>query len=149
MSTYQPEGSKMIQQAQAGVDVHLYNRGCRLSSQILEVGGPAAEGVYLAFAQAPDTPERRAFEETYKKMWNVDSIGSYAYYAYDAGMMALAAIQKAGIADPDKLQKTIRENTWPGVSGEVKFDEKGIVRSPISSGSSRTISLSPSGSAIR
>jgi len=126
MATYQPEGSKMIQQVRKlGLTSTFISEDAVYHPKFLEVGGPAAEGVYLTFAQAPDTPERRAFEETYKKMWNVDSIGSYAYYAYDAGMMALAAVQKAGTADSDTIQKTIRENSWPGVTGEVKFDEKG------------------------
>jgi len=126
MSVYQPEGSKMIQQVRKlGLTSTIISEDAVYHPKFLEVGGPAAEGVYLTFAKAPDTPERRAFEETYKKMWNVDSVGSYAYYAYDAGMMALAAVQKAGTTDADTLQKTIRENTWPGVSGEIKFDEKG------------------------
>jgi len=126
MSVYQPEGSKMIQQVRKlGLTSTFISEDAVYHPKFLEVGGPAAEGVYLTFAKAPDTPERRAFEETYKKMWNVDSVGSYAYYAYDAGMMALTAVQKAGTTDADTLQKTIRENTWPGVTGEIKFDEKG------------------------
>ena len=93
--------------------------------KFLEVGGPSAEGVYLTFAQAPDTEERRQFVKTYKAMWKADAVGSYAYYAYDAGMMALAAIEKAGTTKADPLQKTLRMNTWPGVSGDIKFDQHG------------------------
>jgi branched-chain amino acid transport system substrate-binding protein len=126
MSVYQPEGSKMIQQARK-----LNMRSTFLSEdavyhpKFLEVAGPNAEGVYLTFAQAPDTPERRKFISTYKKMWSAKAVGSYAYYAYDAGMMALAAIEKAGTTKADKLQKTIRGNTWPGVSGDISFDDHG------------------------
>jgi len=40
-------------------------------------------------------------------------------------MIALAAIKKAGTAEADKLQMTLRENAWNGVTGEIKFDEKG------------------------
>ena len=58
-------------------------------------------------------------------MWSAKAVVSYAYYAYDAGMMALAAIEKAGTTKADQLQKVIRANTWPGVSGEIKFDAKG------------------------
>jgi branched-chain amino acid transport system substrate-binding protein len=126
MATYQPEGSKMIQQVRKlGLTSTFISEDAVYHPKFLEVGGPAAEGVYLTFAQAPDTPERRQFEETYKKMWKAKSVGSYAYYAYDAGMMALAAIKKAGTTDPDKLQMTIRSNTWPGISGDIKFDDKG------------------------
>jgi branched-chain amino acid transport system substrate-binding protein len=126
MGVYQPEGSKMIQQARKlGLSSTFLSEDAVFHPKFLEVAGPAAEGVYLTFAKAPDTPERAQFEKTYKAMWKTDSIGSYAYYAYDAAMMALAAIDKAGTTKPDPLQKTIRGNTWPGVSGDIKFDNKG------------------------
>jgi len=126
MSVYQPEGSKMIQQARKlGLTSAFISEDAVYHPKFLEVAGPAAEGVYLTFAQAPDTPARRQFEKTYKAMWKAKNIGSYAYYAYDAGMMVLAAIDKAGTAQADALQKTIRANTWAGVSGDIKFDAKG------------------------
>jgi len=126
LSVYQPEGSKMIQQIRKlGLTSDFISEDAVFHPKFLEVGGPAAEGVYLTFAKAPDTPERKAFEETYKKKWNVDSVGSYAYYAFDAAMMVMAAIEKAGTTDADKLQQVLRDNTWQGVTGEIKFDDKG------------------------
>jgi branched-chain amino acid transport system substrate-binding protein len=126
MGVYQPEGSKMIQQVRKlGLTSVFISEDAVYHPKFLEVGGPAAEGVYLTFAQAPDTPERQQFIKTYKAMWNADAVGSYAFYAYDAGMMALAAIEKAGMTDADALQKTIRGTTWSGVTGDIKFDEHG------------------------
>jgi len=126
MSVYQPEGSKMIQQARKlGLTSDFVSEDAVYHPKFLEVAGPAAEGVYLTFAQAPDTPERRQFIKTYKTMWKADAVGSYAYYAYDAGMMALAAIEKAGTTKADPLQKTLRGNTWSGVSGDITFDAHG------------------------
>ncbi len=126
MSVYQPEGSKMIQQARKlDMQADFISEDAVFHPKFLEVGGKAAEGVYLTFAKAPETPERKAFVEAYKKKWNADNVGSYAFYAYDAGMMALEAVKKGGSAEGDTLQKTIRENTWNGVTGEIKFDEKG------------------------
>jgi branched-chain amino acid transport system substrate-binding protein len=126
MSVYQPEGSKMIQQARKlGMTSDFVSEDAVFHPKFLEVAGPAAEGVYLTFAQAPDTPERRQFIKTYKAMWKAKAVGSYAYYAYDAGMMALAAIEKAGTTSADPLQKTLRGNTWSGVSGDIKFDKHG------------------------
>jgi branched-chain amino acid transport system substrate-binding protein len=89
------------------------------------VGGESAEGVYLTFAQAPESAARKNFEETYKKKWNVESIGSYAYYAYDAAMVILGAVAKGGSVETEALANTIRGNEWDGVSGVIKFDEKG------------------------
>jgi branched-chain amino acid transport system substrate-binding protein len=126
MSVYQPEGSKMIQQVRKlGLTSNFISEDAVYHPKFLEVGGPSAEGVYLTFAQAPDTPERKQFIKTYKAMWKANAVGSYAYYAYDAGMMALAAIEKAGTTKADPLQKTLRGNTWSGVSGDIKFDQHG------------------------
>jgi branched-chain amino acid transport system substrate-binding protein len=126
MSVYQPEGSKMAPQAKKlGITAKLISEDAVYHPKFLEVAGPAAEGVFLTFAQAPDTPERQQFIKTYKAMWKANAVGSYAYYAYDAAMMALAAIEKAGTTKADTLQKVIRSNTWSGVSGDIKFDEHG------------------------
>jgi len=126
MGVYQPEGSKMIQQARKlGMNNAFITEDAVYQPVFLEVAGPAAEGVYLTFAQAPQTPERKQFVDTYKAMWKANAVGSYAYYAYDAGMMALEAIAKAGTTKGDVLQKVIRDNTWSGVTGEIKFDEHG------------------------
>ena len=126
MGVYQPEGSKMIQQARKlNMNSIFISEDAVFHPKFLEIAGPAAENVYLTFAKAPDTPERAQFEKTYKAMWKAESIGSYAFYAYDAAMMALAAIDKAGTTKAGPLQKTIRGNTWPGVTGDIKFDKKG------------------------
>jgi len=126
LSVYQPEGSKMVPQARKlGFDTTFISEDAVFHPVFLEVAGDTAEGMYLTFAQAPDTPERRQFVKTYKAMWKAKAVGSYAYYAYDAAMMALAAVEKAGTTKADPLQKTLRGNTWPGVSGDIKFDEHG------------------------
>jgi len=126
MSVYQPEGSKMIRQVRKlGLTSAFVTEDAVFHPKFLEVGGPAAEGVYLTFAKAPDTPERAEFEKTYRKMWKVKDAGTYAYYAYDAGMMALAAIKKCGTTQADTLQTTIRENNWAGITGNIKFDAHG------------------------
>ena len=126
MSVYQPEGSKMILQVRKlGLESVFVTEDAVYHPKFLEIGGTSAEGVYLTFARAPETPERDQFIKTYKEMWKTDAVGSYAYYAYDAAMMALAAIEKAGTTQADTLQKTIRGNTWPGVTGDIKFDEHG------------------------
>lgn len=126
MGVYQPEGSKMIQQARKlGLDCYFQSEDAVYHPKFLEVGGKAAEGVFLTFAKAPETQARKDFEETYKKKWNVDSIGSYAYYAYDAAMVIMGAVEKAGTAETEALAKAIRDNEWDGVTGAIKFDENG------------------------
>jgi len=126
MGVYQPEGSLMVRQIKAlGITSKLLSEDAVYHPKFIEVGGEAAEGTYLTFAKAPDTEMRRDFEKTYKEMWKVDSIGSYAYYAYDAAMILMEAIKQAGTTDTDKVADTLRNTSWDGVSGNIKFDEKG------------------------
>lgn len=126
MGVYQPEGSLMVRQAKAlGIKSKLLTEDAVYHPKFIEVGGKAAEGTFLTFAKAPDTPERKDFEKTYMKMWNVKTIGSYGYYAYDAAMILLEAIKKAGTTDTNKVVDTLRNTTWNGVTGEIKFDHKG------------------------
>lgn len=126
MGVYQPEGSLMVRQAKAlGIKAKMLSEDAVYHPKFIEVGGKAAEGTFLTFAKAPDTPERKDFEKTYMKMWDVKTIGSYGYYAYDAAMILLEAIKKSGTTDTDKVVDTLRNTTWNGVTGEIKFDEKG------------------------
>ena len=126
MGVYQPEGSLMVRQAKAlGIKSKLLSEDAVFHPKFIEVGGKAAEGTYLTFAKAPDTPERSEFEKTYKKMWNVDTVGSYSFYAYDAGMILLEAIKRSGSTDTNKVVDTLRNTTWSGVTGDIKFDHKG------------------------
>lgn len=126
MGVYQPEGSLMVRQAKAlGIKAKMLSEDAVFHPKFIEVGGKAAEGTFLTFAQAPDTPERKDFEKTYMEMWKVETVGSYGYYAYDAAMILLEAIKKAGTTDTDKVVDILRGTTWNGVTGEIKFDEKG------------------------
>jgi branched-chain amino acid transport system substrate-binding protein len=125
MSVYQPEGSLMVRQAKAlGIKAKMLSEDAVFHPKFIEVGGKAAEGTFLTFAKAPETQERKDFEKTYKKMWNVETIGSYGYYAYDAAMILLETVKKSG-TDTNKMVDTLRNTTWKGVTGEIKFDEKG------------------------
>jgi len=126
MGVYQPEGSLMVRQVQMlGIKAKLVTEDAVYHPKFLEVGGKATEGVYLTFAKAPETQERKDFEKTYKAMWKADTIGSYGYYAYDAAMVFLEAIKKAGTTDTDKVVDVLRGNSWDGVTGNIKFDSKG------------------------
>lgn len=126
MGTYQPEGSLMVRQIKGlGITSKLLSEDAVYHPKFLEVGGKAAEGTFLTFAMAPQSKERQDFERTYKDMWKVDSIGSYAYYAYDAAMIYMKAVKIAKTTKTAYVADILRNTTWSGVSGKIKFDEKG------------------------
>jgi branched-chain amino acid transport system substrate-binding protein len=70
-----------------------------LVPELLEVAGPAAEGVYLS---SPDFPvvgdEYEAFLEAYRRMYGDAPRSPFHAYAYDATMLVLAAIEQ--VAEP-------------------------------------------------
>jgi branched-chain amino acid transport system substrate-binding protein len=114
-----------VRQAKSlGIKAKMLSEDAVFHPKFIEVGGKAAEGTFLTFAKAPETQERKDFENTYKKMWNVKTIGSYGYYAYDAAMIIMETVKKSG-TDTNKMVETLRNTTWKGVTGEIKFDEKG------------------------
>jgi branched-chain amino acid transport system substrate-binding protein len=126
MAVYQPEGSLMARQVkQLEIDATLLTEDACYQPKFTEVGGKATEGIYLTFAApVPDNPVRADFVKAYSKDWGVgeNEIGSFSFFAYDATMLVLNGIKKAGV---DKLAETIRATKSLGATGEISFDEKG------------------------
>src|SRR3954453_1082770 len=68
------------------------------------------------------------FRTDYKKKFNAD-VQIYAPYVYDAVNVMVAAMVKAGSADPAKyLPVLAKTEGYKGVTGTISFDEKGDVK---------------------
>ncbi len=68
------------------------------------------------------------FKEDYKKKFGMD-IQVYSPYVYDALHVMVAAMVKAGSADPAKYLPTLAQTSgYKGVTGNISFDEKGDVK---------------------
>jgi len=69
-----------------------------------------------------------AFNVAYKKKFNLD-VQVYAPYVYDALNLMVAAMVKAGSADPAKyLPVLAKTEGYKGVTGTISFDAKGDVK---------------------
>ena len=93
--------------------------------------GDAAAGVYLTqivFELDSDHAHIKKFVEAYRSKYNEDP-DIYAAYGYDA-MRVLAAAANDRPALPGEIKKGFRDavDDFPGVTGSIKFDEKGDVR---------------------
>jgi branched-chain amino acid transport system substrate-binding protein len=99
------------------------------SAEFLKLAADAAEGAYASSPGVPldQMPGGRAFEEKYKAKYNLE-IQIYAPYAYDAANALLAAMQKAGSADPAKYLPELANSQHQGVTGNITFDEKGDIK---------------------
>ncbi|SHN31772.1 branched-chain amino acid ABC transporter substrate-binding protein [Rhizobacter sp. OV335] len=68
------------------------------------------------------------FREDYKKKFNTE-VQIYSPYVYDAVNVMVAAMVKAGSADPAKyLPVLAKTDGYKGVTGTISFDEKGDVK---------------------
>jgi branched-chain amino acid transport system substrate-binding protein len=68
------------------------------------------------------------FKEAFKKKFNAD-VQIYAPYVYDAVNVMVAAMVKAGSADPAKYLPVLAKTTnYHGVTGDISFDEKGDIK---------------------
>jgi branched-chain amino acid transport system substrate-binding protein len=68
------------------------------------------------------------FKVDFKKKFNAD-VQIYAPYVYDAVNVMVAAMVKAGSADPAKYLPVLAKTTnYHGVTGDITFDEKGDIK---------------------
>jgi branched-chain amino acid transport system substrate-binding protein len=68
------------------------------------------------------------FKVDFKKKFNAD-VQIYAPYVYDATMVMVDAMVKAGSAEPAKyLPLLAKTNGYKGVTGTIAFDDKGDIK---------------------
>jgi branched-chain amino acid transport system substrate-binding protein len=95
-------------------------------------GGAMADSqVVCAEAGGVEGEQKKAMEEfnaAFKKKFNVD-VQIYAPYVYDSVNVMVAAMVKAGSADPAKyLPLLAKTEGYKGVTGTISFDTKGDVK---------------------
>ncbi len=113
--------------AALGIDRPLYQSHGVASESFLELAGSAAEGIRLPVSPilvadllADDDPQKgptMAFRETYLEAYG-ETPSAFAGYAYDALMLAVDAIERAGSTDPHAIRDALEETTgFEGVTG--------------------------------
>lgn len=68
------------------------------------------------------------YAQAYKKAYGEAPTTAFGPYGYDAAMVAMLAIQKAGKVDAEALQKALQvvADKYKGVTGDTSFDENGM-----------------------
>ena len=105
---------------------------------LISGAGDAAEGVYAAFAEQPQTdPERlEAFVDTYEEMFDIlpSDLGPFHYHAYDLAKIILNAIDAVSVVDDagnlvinrEELIEAVRTTTeYDGLTGLLTCNDKG------------------------
>jgi branched-chain amino acid transport system substrate-binding protein len=69
-------------------------------------------------------PKSTAFRQEYQKSWKRIP-GMVASFAYDGMNLLIEAIKRAGAPDREKIQESLKIINYEGVTGLIRFDEKG------------------------
>ncbi|NMA86245.1 MAG: ABC transporter substrate-binding protein [Tissierellia bacterium] len=123
------ESALLIRQARdLGMDVPILGGDTWESPEFLSIGGDAVEGTVFSThftAESPVTDVSKVFLDDYKEKFGKDA-NAFAALGYDAYMVILDAIERAGSADSkaikDELAKT---KNFVGATGNITLDENG------------------------
>ena len=100
--------------------------GC--SPELIKLAGEASEGVICTQAGLPidKLPNGQKFVEEFTKKYG--QIQIYSPYSYDAVMVLVDAMKRAGSTEPAKFLPEVGKTSLDGVTGKIEFDEKGDIK---------------------
>ena len=126
-------GPMLRQMKQLGIDAKFVGGDGICSSELPKLAGGAINDgqIYCAEAGGVDPSQQAgldAWKAKYKAKFGID-VQVYAPYVYDALNVMVAAMVKAGSADPKVYLPVLAKTTdYKGVTGMISFDEKGDVK---------------------
>jgi branched-chain amino acid transport system substrate-binding protein len=124
------QGGPMLKQMeQLGMKSRFMGGDGICSGQMPTLAGSALSDRQVICAEAGGiTPEYVAgmdkFKKRFKEKYGEDVV-LYAPYSYDAVMILVDAMKRAGSSDPDKYLPYLHKTDYKGVIGETRFDPKG------------------------
>jgi len=123
------ESALIIKQArQQGIQIPFIGGDTWETPEFIEIGGAEVEGaVFSTFftSETPITAESEVFLREYRAKYGKEPAAVTAL-GYDAYLVILAAIEKAGSADPVKIRDEIAKTTdFEGAAGMITLDANG------------------------
>ncbi|PHV71582.1 branched-chain amino acid ABC transporter substrate-binding protein [Sporanaerobium hydrogeniformans] len=125
------ESALVIKQAKSlGLNVPFLGGDTWETEEFLNVGGQDVEGAVITTFfddTAPVTDEAKKFVEEYKKEYaDKESIAAVSALGYDAYLLILKAIEKAGSTDSTAIRDAIATTKdFEGVTGSITINEQG------------------------
>jgi branched-chain amino acid transport system substrate-binding protein len=121
------ESALLIKQArQLGITVPFIGGDTWETPSFLQIGGSAVEGATFStfFAtEKPITPESAVFLKAYRAQYKEDPSAVTAL-SYDAYILILDAIKRAGVANSVKIQQQlVATKDFQGAAGVINFDQ--------------------------
>ena len=113
---------------QAGARIPVFGADGNAHPKYIELGGDAVEGAYYATHFSPattaDLPVGRKLVEKVRAKYSKDPDFIHAE-AYDAILVALDAIKRAGGLDREKIRQAVASTDLAGTRGRIRFDKNG------------------------
>jgi branched-chain amino acid transport system substrate-binding protein len=125
-----PQAGPMVRQmASLGIKAKFMGGDGMQTPNFIKIAGEAAEGVLASTPGLPmmKMPGGKEFLAKYKAKFNAD-VELYAPMGYDAVMVFVDAMKRAGSTDPAKFLPEVGKTDYQGVIGPIAFDEKGDLR---------------------
>lgn len=99
------------------------------TTEFIKLAGTAAEGAYASLPGLPldKMPGGPDFRDRYKTRYNRD-IQLYAPFSYDAVNVMIAAMQRAGSAEPAHYLPELAKTDHQGVTSRIIFDRHGDLK---------------------
>jgi len=113
------------QMKQLGLTAQLLGGDGMQTPKFISLANGAAEGVIASNPGLPldSMPGGKAFKDKFNARFG--EIQNYAPYAYDAIYFMVAAMKRADSADPKKYLAELPKTDYEGVTGHIRFDNKG------------------------
>ncbi len=124
---YYTEAALISKQArELGLDMPLLGIDGWESSQLIALGGAAVEGAFFSthYSAENQSPGVLAFNERFRARWGEDS-NALSALAYDAAMVLIDALKRAGTTDGPKLRDALAvTKDFAGATGRITFDAR-------------------------
>ena len=124
------DGAQFLKQMkQLSVETPVYSTSAAYNQKLVELAGPAAEGLFLTVTFLPNSENEnvKTFVDEWKAARDGAEPGQFPAQAYDAVNIMLEAVARAY---PDVSRQNVRDELaktkdFPGVTGVTSFDENG------------------------
>ncbi len=122
-----PQAAPMMRQLkELGIKAKFIGGDGMQTPNFIKLAGNAADGAMASIPGLPkdQMPGGRSFLEKYKAKFNQE-VELFAPMGYDAVMVIIEAMKRAGSADPEKFLPEVGKTNYQGVIGPIAFDDKG------------------------
>jgi branched-chain amino acid transport system substrate-binding protein len=122
-------GPMAKQMKQLGIKSTLLAGDGVCSPEFIKLAGDAAGVLHCSMAgeAVEKMPKGADFVANFKKRFNAD-VQVYSPYSYDAVYVIADAIKRAGKADRASITAAMPATNYPGLTGQIAFDEKGDIK---------------------